>query len=254
MKHVIIFSGVAFTVYAVICVYFYIAQESYIFFPSPTMNDLPQNIPYKDVYITTPDNETLHGYYADSGGDKTILYMHGNGGNISFLHNALLFDYRGYGLSSGTITQESDIYTDAESAYNFLMNEKDTNPADMIFWGHSLGGAVAIHLAQTKTPHAVIVESTFSSVDRLARQHYPYLPTSLILRYHINAGEKIQNITSKILIAHGTEDTAVPPDHAHILYKQAPDPKQIMIVEGAPHIPLTRRASYLESVHTFLSR
>ncbi len=129
-----------------------------IFFPSREIRSLPRDTNLKEVSIHTQDGIFLNGWFIDNKSDKTIIFFHGNGGNISYNqeritafntlgYNALMFDYRGYGKSDGSIVREDDLYIDGEAAYKYVLS-RGTRSENIIFWGQSLGGAVAIHTAQ----------------------------------------------------------------------------------------------------------
>ncbi len=237
------FAFVTLLFYTGICIFMFFFQKNFIFFPSQNIGYIPEP-KIQEIFFKTPDNKDLHGWYLDNNAQKTVLFFHGNAGNISRLKtrlemfqklhvNALVFDYRGYGKSSGEIQQESDIYTDANSALTYLQEEKHISLENIILWGHSLGGAVAIEIAQNKKIFAVIVESSFSSLDDMARKDFWYLPTHFILRFHFKSTEKIPNISSKILIVHSLQDEMIPFSQSEELFKRANNPKQFFKISGA---------------------
>lgn len=144
--------------YFSLCIFVFFSQKDMIFFPSHTMRPLPQDANLKEVSIYTPDSIILNAWFIDNKSDKTIIFFHGNGGNISYNQeritafnalgfNALMFDYRGYGKSSGSIVREDDLYIDGEAAYQYILS-LGTRPENIIIWGQSLGGGVAIHTAE----------------------------------------------------------------------------------------------------------
>ncbi|MBI4137465.1 alpha/beta hydrolase [Candidatus Roizmanbacteria bacterium] len=253
------------SVYLGICLYYYFFQERHIFFPSRELQDWSHEFNYEEISITTEDGETLHSWFLDNNAELTVLYLHGNGGNISGLTpqfkvfeqlnvNALVFDYRGYGKSTGKITQEQDVYSDAHAAYEFLLSEKKVSPQALVVWGHSLGGAAAVELTRSKLARAVILESTFTSLDELARGDYSYLPSSIILRYHFGNIEKIDQIHLPILIIHGDGDDVIPVLHAERLYEKANEPKTLAIISDVNnHEPLVYFPRYIPPLESFLN-
>ncbi len=137
-------------------------QEKLIFFPTNEIMPIPhpRGVEIEEVFFKTKDGETLHGYFSPiEKSDETILFFHGNAGNVSgrigrlfLLHklgkNVLIFDYRGFGQSSGEIRNEEDLYLDGSAAVKFLEKEKKLPVEKMVFWGRSLGGGVALEVAK----------------------------------------------------------------------------------------------------------
>lgn len=250
--------------YIFFCVFVFFTQKNLLFFPSKEFLDPPRNLLLEDVFFQTEDNVRLHGWYLNKNAEKTVLFFHGNGGNISynieqikiFDHlelNALVFDYREYGKSGGVIQKEEDLYFDARAALNYLLEEKSVDISNIIFWGHSLGGAIALDTAQNKKAHAVIVESTFFSADEMARRIFRFLPVSLISRFHFRSDLKIQNIPTKILFVHSTDDDVVPFQQGEKLYERANTPKHFLEVSGSHHVIAPKSQElYLSTVRDFL--
>lgn len=229
--------------YVFFSLYLFFFQESYIFFPSNYTTPLPSDLPIQSVKFQTSDSLQLHGWYLDNQADKTVLFFHGNAGTVAgrveqmeifdaLNLNALIFDYRGYGLSKGQIKREQDLYEDAEAAFYFLHQDKNIPLNQIILWGRSLGGAVAIDTAQDKSVLATIVESTFISMNAMAREQYPFFPTDLLLRYAFPSDQKIQNITMPLLIIHSSEDKTIPFSHGQALFQLASEPKQFLEIRG----------------------
>lgn len=151
----------------------------------------------------------------------TVLFFHGNAGNISrgnkrmhlfheMGYNALAVDYRGYGISSGKIEKETDIYEDAFSSWLYLTKELGIHENKIIIWGWSMGGAVAVNLAQHKKCHALVMESTFYSLFDMAKKVYWFLPYKLLIRFLFSSGDKLININMPVLFIHSKQDETVP--------------------------------------------
>lgn len=220
--------------------------QSYVIFRS---NDIffspPKNLDIEEVYIHSPDGQKLYAWWLQSKtADKTILFFKGNGRNISYQGarlamfktldvNALLVDYRGYGKSTGRIKVERDIYADGAAAWNYLVKIKGIPPENIIIWGRSLGGAVAAETAKAKGAGAVVLESTFYSMDEIARLKYWYLPTSLFLKFHFANGEKLTRIKIPVIIIHSIEDGYIPFSQAARLYDAANEPKAFIKTRGS---------------------
>jgi hypothetical protein len=173
---------------------------------------------------------------------SAILVCHGNAGTIEDrLHLAqafarmdlavLLFDYRGYGGSSGS-PSEAGLYSDAEAAYAHLIGARSFAPEHLIVYGESLGGAVAIELATREKIAALIVEDTFTSLADTGARHYPWLPVRWLTRYHFDSLAKIARIEVPKLFIHSREDEIVPFEHGRALFEAARDPKQFLATNG----------------------
>lgn len=230
----------------VITIYFY--QPHLLFLPNLPSRELEQtpvdaNIDYSDVFLTTTDGARLHGWWIEHPRPAgTILFFHGNAGNISHrlqtLHlfyelgyRTLIIDYRGYGRSDGK-PSESGLYADAEAAWQYLVTERGVSPQDIVISGRSLGAAVALKLALAHPPRALIMESAFTSIPDMAAVHYGWLPVRWLSRFKFNNLQRIADLTSPVLLVHGEQDEIVPYRHALSLYNQAPSPKQLLTLQG----------------------
>ncbi len=210
----------------------YVFQPNFLYFPTKELVATPKQIglAYKSVYISTGDGARIHGWYVPVDKPRaTVLYLHGNGGNISHrlaalqaFHtlalNTFIIDYHGYGLSEGD-PSEDGTYQDAEAAWEYLTRTRGLAPEEIIVFGESLGGAAAVWLAIRDRPAGVILESAFTSLRDLAKRYYPFAPVDLLLRFHYPTLERIDKVACPILIAHGRDDEIVPFEHGERLYK-----------------------------------
>jgi fermentation-respiration switch protein FrsA (DUF1100 family) len=223
----------------------------------------------EDVWFTSADGVRLHGWYfasSDSHDPTTIIYFHGNGGTIrnvgwlaqSFAQrgfNVLLFDYRGYGVSDGTATDESGLYLDGESALSFVVNEKHVSPNRIILYGQSLGTAVATQTATRCTCGALILESGFSSASSLASRVLPWLPSWLhsLGKNRFESARKLQTLHMPVLISHGDPDLTIPTDEGRALFAAANEPKKLSIFPGAGHSVFSSAGpAYLDQLEEFI--
>ena len=218
-------------------------QEDFIFYPDNYFIGDPAGwgMPFEDVIFSTGDGFKLHGWFVPGKGDITLLWCHGNAGNISYrldnlqlLHerlgvNIFLFDYRGYGLSQGKPTEEGT-YLDAEAALEHLSSSSDIDKNSIVIFGRSLGGAVAVDLASRHPCLGLILESTFSSVGAL----FPGLVAE-VLPIQYNSIDKIGRIKAPLLMLHGDIDEVVPYASGQELFAAANEPKQFYTIVGAGH-------------------
>ncbi|GET36337.1 alpha/beta hydrolase [Microseira wollei] len=261
--------------YTSTCGILFFSQPYFIFKPTRTFPKNPEfyNIKYQNVYLPVPgssSNDVIHGWWIPSQRRNlgTLLYLHGNsfniGSNITQAYrfhqlgfSVLLIDYRGYGKSQGNFPSESQVYQDAQIAWNYLVKQKQI-PANQIFiYGHSLGGAVAIDLA-VKHPEAagLIVQNSFTSMQKMAELD-PYLrifPISLILRHRFDSITKVKSLRMPVLFVHGTADAMIPKTMSKTLYAAAPEPKQLLLVPGAKHNNgdlFFNRSEYRQAIQNF---
>ena len=223
----------------------YVFQEKMIFFPGKRIIDTPGTIglQYEDVYLVTDDEIKIHGWYVPHPEAKaTLLFFHGNAGNISHRLDSIsifheldlsvfIIDYRGYGRSGGR-PSEQGTYMDAQAAWDYLVDERRIRPDELIVFGRSLGGGVAAGLAARISPAAVILESTFTSIQELGKHYYPYLPVSWIARVRYPVDEDISSFNCPVLVIHSEQDDVVPFSHGQRLFANAREPKVFLPISG----------------------
>jgi pimeloyl-ACP methyl ester carboxylesterase len=260
-------------VYAVACLLLVIFQSRMLYFPQPLIESTPEDYSaqYTQVSLPAENGAKLYAWWipAKDPAAPTLIYFHGNYGNVGSnaehgarlartCCNVLLFDYRGYGRSSGPFPNETRIYADAESAWNYVVTQKQVIPAHIIFYGHSLGGGVAVEMAKRHPDAAgLILESTFTSVaDRaLLDSLYHWFPIRLLVRERFDSIHKIDSIHLPILFLAGTADTTIPDVMSRDLYNRAPGPKLLVLIEGGGHdnSASVGGARYTDAVSQFVS-
>jgi uncharacterized protein len=224
-------------------------EEKFIFFPLVEVSETPRNygLSFEDVYIKTEDDVTLNGWFvAYPGASTTLLWFHGNGGNIGhrsqhlkLLHDKLkihifIFDYRGYGKSAGKPSEEGT-YKDGVAALEHLRSRQDVEPKRIVLFGQSLGAAVATEIAVRHPGLALILEAPFTSIRDMARIAAPWLPIGSFLRTKYDNLEKIKKIRAPILVLHGDFDDVVPFDQGKRIFAAAPEPKEFYTIQGSRH-------------------
>lgn len=263
------------TLYLGISLLIYARQTRLIFFPSRFLEITPKDLGlvYEDVALPVPNGsrvERMHGWWlpARNPNAGVLLYLHGNGGNISGnLEHAvrfyqmglsvLLIDYRGYGRSEGGFPSEGSVYRDAEVAWDYLVQQRQIPPHRILLYGHSLGGAIAIQLAIHQPEAAgLIVESSFSSMRDMTHRTTPFglLPVDLILTQKFDSLRKVPALRMPVLFIHGIQDCQVPADMSEMLYQAAPEPKQLWLVPYADHndVAAVAGAKFFQVVSQFI--
>ena len=203
----------------------YFMQPSFVFSPTreEPYNPADLGLEFEKVLLKTSDSLTLSGWFIPAKKAVfTILFCHGNGGNISYTldsvnifyelgFNCLIFDYRGYGNSQGKPTEEG-VYLDAQAAYDWLINEKKISPENIIIFGRSLGGSIAAHLASNVEAKGLIVESGFTSYADIGQKFYPYMMVRPFARYNFNTFEYLKKVDCPVLIIHSRMIVGESPD------------------------------------------
>jgi uncharacterized protein len=209
----------------------------------------------EEVSFPTEDGLRLDGWFVPPAGAgrpgrherraPAVLVCNGNGGNRSLraplaaaLARAglavLLFDYRGYAANPGRPT-EHGLAADARAAAAYLAARPEVDPARLVYFGESLGAAVALRLAVERPPAALVLRSPFASLAEVGRRHYPWLPVSLLLADRFDAAAVAGRLAAPLLVVAGGHDRIVPPGHSRRLFDAAPQPKRFVLLPGADH-------------------
>ncbi|VXD14597.1 alpha/beta hydrolase [Planktothrix paucivesiculata] len=264
--------------YLCACLFMFLRQTRFIFFPSRLISSTPDDVglSYQDIElkIPTPSGkiEMIHCWWIPSEtnpNQKVIIDLHGNrntiGANVGYAEqfhqmglSVLLVEYRGYGRSTNRFPSEKIVYEDVEIAWNYLVNQRQINPNNIYIFGHSLGGAIAIDLA-FKHPEiaGLIIESSFTNIREMIdyKKRYWMFPINLILTQKFDSLAKIPTLKMPLLLTHGTEDELIPKTMSEDLFNAAIDPKQLLIVAGAGHnnVRQVGGSQYWETVQQFLT-
>lgn len=240
--------GITAFIYALLCVYLFFMQEKILYYPNIGGRELQSSpadigLEYESVYLLTSDKVRIHSWYVKSARNiGTVLFLHGNAGNIShrldslriFNHlglSTLIIDYRGYGQSEGTISEQGT-YLDAEAAWLYLTEEKKIDPGKIIIFGRSLGGAIAANLAAKNHSAGLIMESVFTSVPDMAAKLYPVFPVRLLCRFQYDSKKSLSKVAIPVLIVHSPDDEIIPFENGKELFAQASEPKTFLQIRG----------------------
>ncbi len=263
--------------YLVFVVTIFLLQDRMLYFPTAVMNGTPADIglPFREITFKAADDVELFGWWVGEPPSKekgkqrdVVLFCHGNGGNISHRLDSLIifnklgldifiFDYRGYGKSEGKPSEEGT-YRDVEAAWKYLVERERVQPARIILFGRSLGGAVAAPLAVKVKAKALILESTFTSVPDLGAQVYPLLPVRLLARFKYDTRLCLREIAETrpmpVLIIHSREDEMIPFQHGEKLFEAAGEPKKFLLISGSHNAGFINSAKvYVEGLREFFS-
>ena len=236
-----------------------------VFQPTPGIDLRPDElgIDAEDAWLVAEDGVRLHAFHlrAPGSASRAILLLHGNAGNASHRlplaaeyaglgADVLLLDYRGYGLSSGR-PSERGVYADARAALAHLASRGFAEER-VVLIGQSLGGAVAVDLAQERRLAGVVLESTFSSLADVAAGLIG--PGARLLRGRFDSAEKIARLRAPLLSLHGDRDEIIPFELGRTLFDAAPEPKRFETLRGAGHndTALVGGAGYFARIGRFL--
>lgn len=230
---------------ALLNAFMYFQQPRMIFYPVSGLEATPADwgLVYEDVALQAADGVRLHGWYVPAAGaEQVLLFFHGNAGNIShrrasleIFHrlglNVLMIDYRGYGLSEGS-PDEAGLYRDAMAAWDYLIDERGFAADEVVIFGRSLGGAVAVELASQVPARGLIVESSLSSARDFARLVFPLLSRLIVMRYDFNSVAKLPQVQAPVLVLHSPDDEVMPFHLGERVFAAAPEPKVFVRLRG----------------------
>lgn len=255
--------------YGVLVVTVYLMQGRMLYLanvPGRELTATPADIgfEYEDVSIRTEDGILLHGWHIPAEGPRTLLFFHGNAGNISHRLDSIrqfhrlglsifIIDYRGYGHSGGR-TSEKGIYRDADAAWQYLTEDRDIAANNIVVFGRSMGASAAAKLAANEQPLALIVESSFTSVPDIARELYPWLPVRRLSRLRHATRDYIADVRCPVLVVHSRDDEIVPFHHGEAIFAAARDPRSFLILRGGHNDAwLLDEGNYIDGLADFLS-
>ncbi len=245
----------------VVVVVLWSAQRRLTYFPAGTPPPVAQVLPGgTEVVVTTDDDLDLRAWWVP-GGTTAVMVLPGNGGNRAGRAalatalgdlglSVLLVDYRGYGGNPGMPSQEG-LLIDARAAAEWLDARQDVE--DLVYFGESLGSAVAVGVARRHTPAALILRSPFTSLVDVARTHYGPVPRWL-LRDRYPTHEWIDSVSVPLLVVASRADEIVPYVLSQRLFEAAKEPKTLTTVPRAGHndADLLDGEVLVEAVATFL--
>jgi uncharacterized protein len=254
--------------YVLLCVFLRWREPSMIYFPDRQLESTPDayGLSYEDVFLTTTDGVRIHGWFLPAPRDLpsspfTLLFLHGNAGNISHrldklavFHelgaSVLIIDYRGYGRSEGKPSEEGT-YRDAQAAYEYLTGKTQLReaalpqrgssppgaphlePRSIVVYGESIGSAVAVDLASKFAVGGVVLEEPFTSIGDVGQEKFPFLPIRLLARTKYDSLSKIGRINAPLLMFHSRDDEYFSIRHAERLLAAAREPKRFVELHGS---------------------
>lgn len=245
-----------------------LAEPRFAFFPlaGETVTPRDLGVPYDALTIPTRDGERLHAWaLAANTARARVVYFHGNGGNLSvwapILANlarrgyaVLAFDYRGYGQSTGR-PGERGLYRDADAVLEHVWRDHDPR-TPTVYWGRSLGTAVAAYAAGVRAPDGLILEAGFPDARTLVRSSPLLALLALFSTYRFPTIEFLRDVRAPVLVMHGDDDHVISFGLGRELFERIAGPKQFVTVHGGDHNDVTPpdASAYWREVDAFISR
>ncbi len=245
-------------------------EKGLIYYPEKELIATPAHakLLFEDLFISTEDRVKINGWFVPfEGSQSVLLWFHGNAGNmgnrvnlLQRLHqelklNILIIDYRGYGKSSGKISEEGT-EKDARAAYDFLISRREINPSQIFIFGRSLGAAIAIELATEIRTAGLILEAPFSSIEAMTNVIMPWLPFKGSLKTKYDSIHKIQQVQAPLLVMHGDQDKVIPFEQGQRIFESANQPKTFYTIVGADHnnAYVVAGQAYFETMAHFIEK
>lgn len=238
------------TMAALLLTLLWVFQRHLIYFPHPAETGRAGDVlaGAREVTLETSDRLELGAWLVPASGtdrEVTVLVANGNAGNRSMRAplaaaladaglSVLLFDYRGFAGNPGTPTEDG-LARDARAAYRFLVDQAGVRPGRLLYYGESLGAAVATRLATEHPPGGLLLRSPFVDLASVGRVHYPFLPVRALLADRYPVAELIHRVSVPITVVYGTRDSIVPPEQSRAVAMAAGGPARLVAVEGADH-------------------
>ncbi len=252
----VVLSAVLATVYVIALVALYVMQER-ILFPGarlPVGHRFGFSVPFEELTVTVP-GAALHALLFRRPAPRgLVFFIHGNAGNVETWtedldfyarveYDLYIFDFRGYGKSTGRIGSEAELHADVRAAWDSIAPAYAGLP--VVVYGRSLGSGLAVELARHVTPTLVVLVTPYTSVAAIGRRIYPWAPAAL-LKYPLRSDAAIGAIGSPLMLLHGTADALIPHDESVRLLALATSPAELVTIEGASHNDIHEFPAYLE--------
>jgi len=241
-------------------------ERSFVFRPSLEIAKTPETfgVPFERHRIDSTEGCTLDAWHAcPSDPLATVIYFHGSGGNLGTAAETFAmyylcglevfgFDYRGYGESSGSPTEEG-VYADGLAAVAYFKRHLGTAGRPVIYIGRSLGGPIAAFVSRENPPRGLILEATFPSKDALVSERRLLRLVKYFMKYRFNTVDYLKGHDFPVMIVHGDKDSTVPLKQGQQLYLKLSGPRSFLRVPGAGHNDLHSKDSefYLDSIVSF---
>lgn len=242
------------------------AEDWLVYHPVPAARDWTPSpsADIQDVELLAADGTRLHAWWLPcEGATGAVLCCHGKGSNLSHYgrlllelrqalgQSVLMFDYPGFGRSGGQ-PSEAGCYAAADAAYDWLIQTRRVPPGQLLVYGESLGGGVAVDLASRRPHRGLVLVKTFTALPDVGQHVVPWVPAGWLMHNRFDSLAKIGLCKGPVFVVHGTADWLIPFAQGRRLFEAARGPKAFCPVEGATHNNLPA-ASFLGELGRFLA-
>ncbi len=242
--------------YILVCIALYFFQEKILFLPEKLSADFNFSFPGKfdELNLKTKDETYLNCLHFKADSAKgVIIYLHGNAGSLqgwgkvaetytNFNYDVFIFDYRGYGKSTGVINDEEILHSDAQLVYDYVKSIYDEDKITVL--GYSLGTGPATKLASANNPKQLILQAPYYSIKDMMQHNYKFVPTFL-LKYPLETNKYISQCKCAVFIFHGNKDEVIYYESSVMLRAIAPEKIKLITLKDAGHNGMTYRDDYI---------
>jgi pimeloyl-ACP methyl ester carboxylesterase len=249
LRGVATFAGAALIAYALIALYMFAMQRSFLYVPDirDVAGEVSRLPGAEAITLTTPDGETLNAWWKPPA-DETrpvYLYLHGNGANLTRRvgrfqrltedgSGLLAVSWRGYGGSTGSPT-EAGLIADSRAAHDWISQRVAANR--LILFGESLGTGLAVRLAAERQAALLVLDSPYASIVALGARRFPWLPVRLLMQDQFRTDELAPLVRIPVVAQHCRTDWIIPLDEAERLMAAFPSRPRFTVIEGRCHVP-----------------
>lgn len=249
MRKMLFIIGAVFAIYLVLIGLMYFLQRNLMYIAGSNKPSIEQTgvAGLDEVVVQTEDDFILYGWYKKpvSPQKPTIVWFHGNASHVGITasrakpylkegYGLLAVEYRGYAGNPGAPTEQG-LYKDSRAFIEWL-KDNGTNENNIILYGESIGSGPAVQMA-TEYPalHTLILESPFTSTVDAAMVHYPFAPVKWLLKDRYENISKIKDVKTPLIVAYGNKDRVIPHALGEKLFREAPEPKSLILIDGGDH-------------------
>jgi pimeloyl-ACP methyl ester carboxylesterase len=262
--------GIVLLLWAGVCAWYYVRQESLIFFPSrlPAEHEFTFSRPFEVHRIDVAPDVSLSAllfhsaYPSESTGRQAVLYLHGNAGDLQswgshadlYLdhgYDFLVIDYRGYGLSGGRVSSEAELHADIQAVWDWMAGRYE--PGSIVVVGYSLGSAVGARVACANQARHLVLIAPFVSGRDMGRRVAPWLPPALI-RYPFRTDQVLESCDVPVTLFHGTNDGTIPPISSTLLLGLLGDRGRLHVLPGIGHSDVAESEVFRHAIGILLTR
>ncbi|HVJ75608.1 MAG TPA: alpha/beta fold hydrolase [Casimicrobiaceae bacterium] len=242
----------------------YVGQESLIFpgTPLPADHRFAFDQPFEEIRVPVAGATLDALLFRQSAPRGLVFYLHGNRGNVETWTTGLdfyrrvnydlfIFDYRGYGRSTGRNQDERQLDADVRAAWDAIAPRYRDKP--IVIYGRSLGTGLAVRLARDVAPRLLVLVAPYTSLVAAGQRAYPFVP-AFLFKYPLRSDEAIAEVKSPVLLMHGTRDRLIPPSDSEALRALVRSSAELVLIEDAGHSDIHRFPTYLDALAERLAR